>query len=73
MICQVCGFDPWSGHIHESTNKCITKWNNKLIAFLSLSNQLKKNFNFLKRLGKMDHNPAQGLGNKPGRNTLAEK
>ena len=29
-------FDPWSGHIQDSTNECINKWNNKSM-FLSLS------------------------------------
>ena len=27
-----CGFDPWSGHIEETTGECICKWNNKLIS-----------------------------------------
>ena len=35
-IRQGCGFDPQSGHIQESTNECISKWNNKSM-FLSLS------------------------------------
>ena len=26
---QGCVFDPLSGHIQESTNECISKWNNK--------------------------------------------
>ena len=28
MICKGCGFDPWSGHIQEATNECISNWNN---------------------------------------------
>ena len=23
LICQGCGYDPWSGHIQELTNKCL--------------------------------------------------
>ena len=26
-MCQGCGFDPQSGHVQESTNECINKWN----------------------------------------------
>ena len=32
-IRQGSGFHPWSGHIQESTNGCINKWNNKSIFF----------------------------------------
>ena len=28
---QGCRFDLWSGHVQESTNECIHKWNNKLM------------------------------------------
>ena len=38
---QGCGFNPQSGHIRESTNECINKWNNKLIS-ASLSSQFFK-------------------------------
>ena len=31
-ICQGWGFNPWLGHIQESTNECMNKWNNKLIS-----------------------------------------
>ena len=31
------GLDTWSGHIEESANECINKWNNKTNACLSLS------------------------------------
>ena len=32
LLCQGCGFDPRSGHMQESTNECINKWNNILIS-----------------------------------------
>ena len=46
---QGCGSHPCSGHIQESTNKGISKWNNKLM-FLSPSKKKKKLINkiFLK-------------------------
>ena len=28
-VSQGCDFDPQSGHIQESTNECISKWNNE--------------------------------------------
>ena len=36
LMRQGCGFDPWSGHIQESTNECVYEWNNKSMS-LSLS------------------------------------
>ena len=39
-IHQGCEFIPRSGHIQESTNECINKWNNKSM-FLSFSLKLK--------------------------------
>ena len=35
LMHQSCRFNPWSGHLEESTNECISKWNNTLI-FLTL-------------------------------------
>ena len=34
-ICEGYGLDRQSGHIQESTNECMNKWNNKSV-FLSL-------------------------------------
>ena len=39
---QGCVFDPLSGHIQESTNECISKWNNKKKINVSLFPSLKK-------------------------------
>ena len=42
-IQQGCGFNLRSGHIQESTNECIKKWNNKLMSVcLSLSLKINK-------------------------------
>ena len=35
---QGCGFNPRSGHKRESTDECISKWNNKIdVSFPPLS------------------------------------
>ena len=42
LLCQGCGFDPWSEHMQESTNESINKWNNKPLS-LSLKSINQKN------------------------------
>ena len=37
LICQGCGFDSQSGHIKESTNECINKWNNKKLSLSQIN------------------------------------
>ena len=32
---QGCGFNPWSGHVQESTSECINKWNDISMFLLS--------------------------------------
>ena len=59
-IHQSCGFDPWSGHIQESTNEFINKWNNEsgsLSLSLSLS-QINQNIFFKKAVVHL-HNGMQ--------------
>ena len=55
------GFDPCSGHTQESTNGCISKWNNKLMsASLSLSFSLLLSYSLsLKSIRKEGRNPCQ--------------
>ena len=36
LMRQGCVFHPWSGHMQESTNECINKWNSRSMS-LSLS------------------------------------
>ena len=40
-VVLIRGFDPWSGHIQETTNEYINKWDNKSM-FLSLCKIIKK-------------------------------
>ena len=50
LINQGCGFDPWSGHLKESINECINKWNINLSLFPPLFLYLSlKWIHFLKR------------------------
>ena len=45
---QGCGFGPCSGHIRDTTNECISDWNNESmflsLSLLSLSKKTKRNY-----------------------------
>ena len=48
-----CGFDPWSGYIQGSTDKCISKWNNKSVSlYLALSFSFSPSLLFQKSINK---------------------